>query len=407
MGIKKTIKELSEHEKKLLKTLQKLNGKASPEEIYNKGDFQKKVEVMNASSWLQSKKLVNINEKIIKKYYLEKEGKKFIKEGLPEKKVIKKIIKNNGKASLSKLTQSLQKKEISVAIGWLKKKGWAKITKENGETFLTATEKGKKANTIETEEEKILKKLNEKPGLEIEKSKIKELLSRKNVLKEKETIISTITLTEKAKELLQHEIKIKKEITQITSQIIKNQEWKQKEIRPYDIEAFAPATHGGKPHPLIHLINKIRKIFLQMGFEEIQGNFVENCFWNMDTLFIPQDHPAREMQDTFYLENPKEIEIKDKKLLQKITDIHENGGITSSEGWRYNFSKKEGRRTLLRTHTTVNTIRYLYNHPEPPSKVFSIGRVYRKENIDSTHLPEFYQIEGIIHEKNISFKQLL
>lgn len=61
----------------------------------------------------------------------------------------------------------------------------------------------------------------------------------------------------------------------------------------------------------------------------------------------------------------------------------------------------------MRTHTTVNTIRYLYEHPKPPCKVFSLGRVFRKENIDATHLPEFYQIEGIIHEEDANFKQLI
>ena len=113
------------------------------------------------------------------------------------------------------------------------------------------------------------------------------------------------------------------------------------------------------------------------------------------------------MQDTLYLERPKKIEIKDEKLVEKIKKVHEDGGSTGSTGWGYNFSKSECEKPLLRTHTTVNTIRYLHNNPNPPCKVFSIGRVFRKENIDSTHLPEFYQIEGIIHEENANFRQLI
>ena len=158
---------------------------------------------------------------------------------------------------------------------------------------------------------------------------------------------------------------------------------------------------------MVDLIDKIRHIFLEMGFEEIQGNFVEPCFWNMDMLFIPQDHPAREMQDTLYCKNPSKIEIKEKNLVDKIAMVHENGGDTKSTGWGYKFSKSETERVLLRTHTTVNTIRYLYHNPKPPAKVFSIGRVFRKESIDVTHLPEFYQIEGIIHEENSNFRQLI
>jgi phenylalanyl-tRNA synthetase alpha chain len=127
----------------------------------------------------------------------------------------------------------------------------------------------------------------------------------------------------------------------------------------------------------------------------------------MDVLFIPQDHPAREMQDTFYCKVPAKLPIQEKQLLEEIARVHENGGTTGSTGWGYKFSKTEGERALLRTHTTVNTIRYLYNHPQPPCKVFSLERVFRKENIDTTHLPEFYQIEGIIYEENTNFRQLI
>jgi len=385
MDINKIIKELSQNEIKVLLTLKKLKGQSSPENILKNGDFTQEVEVMNAASWLQSKKLVKINDNIKTVYSLGKEGKQFLKNGLPEKRSLKLISEKNGKASLKELSKILQKHEIPVAIGWLKRKGWANIKKDK-ETVLEITPEGKKALKTETEEEKILKNLDKKPNIEIDKNKIKPLLSRKNVIKEKEVIISTIVLTETGQKIIQKGIKIKDEISQITSSVIKNKEWKHKTIRPYDINAFAPAKYGGKSHPLVDLISNIRQIFLEMGFQEIQGDFVESCFWNMDMLFIPQDHPAREMQDTLYCKTPSTIKIKEKHLVDKIAKIHEDGGNTSSTGWGYSFSKTEGERALLRTHTTVNTIRYLYNNPDPPCKVFSIGRVFRKENIDSTHL---------------------
>ena len=406
MNIDKTIKELSQNEKKVLLTLKKLKGQASPEDVLKSGDFTKLVEVMNASSWLQSKKLVKIKDDIKTVYALGKEGKEYLKKGLPEKRALNLIIENKGKATLKELSKNLSGQEIPVAIGWLKKNNWANILKEK-ETTLEITDEGKKAVKSETHEEKTLKLLNEKPNIELDKNKIKSLLSRKNIVKEKEIITSTIILTDEGKKVLSKGLEIKDEISQITSEMIKTGSWKNKEIRPYDINAFAPDIHGGKPHPLVDLIGDIRQIFLEMGFEEIQGDFVESCFWNMDMLFIPQDHPAREMQDTFYCKNPNKIKLPDEKLAKKIASVHENGGDTGSTGWGYNFSKEEGEKALLRTHTTVNTIRYLYNNPEPPCKVFSIGRVFRKENIDSTHLPEFYQIEGIIHEEGSNFKQLI
>ena len=406
MDFEKTIKELSQNEIKVLLTLKKLNGKASPENILKNGDFNQEVEVMNASSWLQSKKLVKIEDHINVVYALGKEGKQFIENGFPEKRALQLISKKGGKVSLDELSIILNKPEIPVAIGWLKKKGWVTIKKEKG-TILEITDNGKKALKTDSAEEKILHLLNENPNSEIEKNKINSLLSRKNVIKEKEIITCDIVLTEDGKKVLQKGIEIKDEISQITSSIIKSGSWKNKDIRPYDINAFAPAKYGGKAHPLVDLISKIRKIFIEMGFEEIKGDFVESCFWNMDMLFIPQDHPAREMQDTLYCKIPLKINIKEKDVVEKIAKVHEDGGNTSSTGWGYKFSKTEGERPLLRTHTTVNTIRYLYRNPKPPSKVFSIGRVFRKENIDTTHLPEFYQIEGIIHEENSNFRQLI
>ena len=406
MELDKIINELSQNEKKVLLTLHKLKGKASPEDILKKGDFTQEVEVMNASSWLQSKGLIKIESHIKTVYSLDIEGKHFLKNGLPEKRALKLILEKNGKATLKDLSSVLEKNEIPVAIGWLKRKSWANIIKDK-DTILEITADGKKALKTESEEEKILHLLNEKPNIEVDKNKIKFLLSRKNVIKEKEVITSLIILTENGKDIIKRGIEFKDEISQVTSAIIKSGDWKNKTIRPYDIDAFAPAKYGGKAHPLVNLISKIKQIFIEMGFEEIQGDFVESCFWNMDVLFIPQDHPAREMQDTLYCKVPSKIRIDEDKLVDDIAKVHEDGGGTSSTGWGYKFSKSEGERALLRTHTTVNTIRYLYNNPKPPCKVFSVGRVFRKENIDATHLPEFYQIEGIVHEEGSNFRQLI
>ena len=406
MDIDKTIAELSQNEIRVLLTLKNLHGTASPEEICKNGGFAQEVEVTSASAWLQSKKLVIIDNHIRTVYSLGNEGKRFVNIGLPEKRALRLLSEKKGTATLQDLSKVLTKDEIPIAIGWLKANRWATIRKEK-DTILDITDTGKKALAEVTDAEKILQRLSEHPEQTIEKDMIKTLASRKNVIKEKELITSSITLTDQGKKLVEKGLSLQEEITQITSTVIKNAEWKQKTIRPYDIHTFAPARYGGKPHPLVHLINEIRQIFVEMGFQEIQGDYVESCFWNMDVLFIPQDHPAREMQDTFYCKVPQKVPIVEKQLLEEVSKVHENGGSTGSTGWGYTFSKEEGERALLRTHTTVNTIRYLYHHPEPPCKVFSLERVFRKEAIDTTHLPEFYQIEGIINEQGAHFRQLI
>ena len=154
------------------------------------------------------------------------------------------------------------------------------------------------------------------------------------------------------------------------------------------------------------LIERIRSIFLEMGFSELVDDYVQTAGWNMDALFIPQDHPAREMQDTFYLDNPKSIDLK-KEHLELWKSVHESGGDTGSTGWQGTFSEDISKKGLLRTHTTVNTIQYLADNPDKPCRVFSVDRVFRKEAIDRTHLPEFHQIEGIIMEEGATLAMLV
>ena len=407
MELDKLIRELSSLEKRVLLTLEKLDGKADPETIFKQGDFSQDVEVMNAASWLQSKNLVVVEEHVKTVYVLGSEGEEFLKVGLPERRALQKIVDLNGSARLQDLLDVLKKHEIPVAIGWLKQKGWATISKQGADTVLMITDLGRSVLGKEDDDEKILRFLSMHPNSVIDKQKYIHLVSRKNVVKEKEIIEGSIRLTDLGRQVLKQGIVIQEEISQITDKVIKDRLWEKKPIRPYDVSAFAPRIYGGKLHPFNVLIDDIRQIFLEMGFQEIAGNFVESCFWNMDVLFIPQDHPAREMQDTFYCKTPSQIPVEDKKLMDTIAEVHKNGGSTGSDGWGYDFSKDEGEKALLRTHTTVNTIRYLYEHPKPPAKIFSIGQVFRKENIDATHLPVFYQIEGIIHDEHATFRQLI
>jgi phenylalanyl-tRNA synthetase alpha chain len=155
------------------------------------------------------------------------------------------------------------------------------------------------------------------------------------------------------------------------------------------------------------IIQRTREIFLEMGFTEIRGPIVETAFWNFDALFQPQDHPAREMQDTFYLSNPQEGGLPAKSVVEKVAKVHENGWTTGSRGWGYEWSADEARRLVLRTHTTSETIKYLSEHKTPPLKVFSVDRVYRNEKVDYKHLAEFHHIEGIVMDKQVTFRDLM
>jgi len=156
---------------------------------------------------------------------------------------------------------------------------------------------------------------------------------------------------------------------------------------------------------------EMRKILLKMGFEEMPTNrYVESSFWNFDSLFQPQQHPARDAHDTFFLKQPNESKIEDEEYLERVKKVHSEGGY-GSIGWRYNWKLNEAKKNLLRTHTTAISSRVLYQlakqQPFRPKKYFSIDRVFRNETIDATHLAEFHQVEGFIADYNLTLGHLI
>jgi phenylalanyl-tRNA synthetase alpha chain len=130
---------------------------------------------------------------------------------------------------------------------------------------------------------------------------------------------------------------------------------------------------------------------------------VQQSFWNFDALFQPQDHPAREMQDTFYLRENLPLP----EGYEKVKAMHESGGETSSTGWGGVWKEEKAEQCVLRTHTTSVSIQHLAKNPTPPVKAFCVGRVYRRETIDPTHLAEFEQLEGIVMDEGVTFGNLL
>lgn len=187
-------------------------------------------------------------------------------------------------------------------------------------------------------------------------------------------------------------------IARLTSEMLRTGAWKREKFKKYDISVPAKDAQLGKEHPLMLAIGKIRRTFAEMGFTEMEGNYVESAFWNFDALFQPQDHPARELADTFYLEG--EEPLPDKKLVERVKKAHE-------KGWGYEWSRKEAKRRLLRTHTTTLSARYLASMEKTPKKYFAIGRVFRNEATDYKHLAEFHQVEGIVAWENATFRDLL
>ncbi|MFQ6127917.1 MAG: phenylalanine--tRNA ligase subunit alpha [Thermoplasmata archaeon] len=408
MDVDELIEELSFLEKRVLLAFGDASS-ASPEEIMQRGGFRELVEVMNASSWLQSKGLVSIKERVVSYYSLAK--KQWATKNLPERRALKALRKARGRLDLLSLEKKarLSPREVQIAIGWMKKKGWATIKKEDGDSVLEITDKGKRAVTERGEDERLIQRLSEgelSEG-EVDPRIIGMLKKRQDVIKEREKVLREISLTDLGKECIRKGVELREEVAQLTPELMQTGKWKEVSFRKYDITAFAPPIFGGRKHPLIEYIRKVKRIFVEMGFEEIEGDFVELSFWDFDALFQPQDHPARDMQDTFYLSEPETLPLPQEELVQTIREMHESGGDTASEGWKYRWDVDEAKKAILRTHTTVNTLRYLSEHPDPPIKVFSVGRNFRREAMDSRHLPEFIQVEGIVMEEGANLAMLI
>lgn len=245
-------------------------------------------------------------------------------------------------------------------------------------------------------------------GLDVEAARtLAPLALPKNGFQIKSRRARYLTLTGEGLQVQQAGVQAIREVNQLTPEMLDSGEWRSVKFRPYDIELATEPRWIGKRHPLQRVIERTRQAFLEMGFEEAVSPHVESGFWDFDALFQPQDHPAREMQDTFYMKSPGRTPLPDEEMVRRVRETHENGGETGSVGWRYRWDPQKAEQNVLRTHTTATTIRELAKNPRGPRKVFSIGRVYRRETIDYKHLPIFFQVDGIIIDKDANFSTLL
>jgi phenylalanyl-tRNA synthetase alpha chain len=322
-------------------------------------------------------------------YDYTEEGRLYLKNGLPETQVF-----NSFSESVKFSTLQQHPSFNKIGFGQLRKK--QKVDLKDGIVF--------KVSGASTQEDEQALKKPVVGGL-----REKELVWR-GILLETESITHRVSITPQGAALVTQSHTITKELqygirgvgTLTRDQIISGA-WKDCNLRQYDVTKLPKIVYPGKPHPYQRLIDEMRQIFLEMGFTEIHGGIVQSSFWNFDALFQPQDHPAREMQDTFYLN--EHMPLPDG--WERVRDMHERGGDTSSTGWGGTWDIKKAEQCVLRTHTTALSIQHLAAHTQPPVKAFCIDRVYRREAIDPTHTPEFEQLEGIVMDEGVGFRHLL
>jgi phenylalanyl-tRNA synthetase alpha chain len=203
-----------------------------------------------------------------------------------------------------------------------------------------------------------------------------------------------------------------KKAADLTKEMLDAGTWETTPFKSYNFVTIGLPVGGGYLHPLLKVRAEFRKILMQMGFAEMPTNkWVESSFWNFDSLFQPQSHPARDAHDTFFIKEPATTISVPEEYYERVKRMHEKGG-SGSIGYRYDFQRDEAFKNLLRTHTTAISSQMLYRLANQeggfkPARYFSIDRVFRNETMDATHLCEFHQVEGLVADYNLSLGDLI
>ena len=196
------------------------------------------------------------------------------------------------------------------------------------------------------------------------------------------------------------------EVNLLTPEMLADGAWRGKTFRRYNLDISPPRRVGGRRHPYREFLDFVRRKLIGLGFEEMRGELVETEFWNMDALFMPQFHSARDIHDAYFIKEPSRApEIKE-ACASRVAAAHQNGGETDSSGWGYEFDHQRSRQLQLRSQGTVLSARWL-NKARVPGKYFALARCFRPDQVDATHAADFFQCEGIVLGEDIDFVTLL
>jgi len=364
------------------------------------------VEVVRALMWLDNKGIIKTRNTAVELVSLGKNGQVYITKRLPELRFLEAVSKKS--LSIPQVPQEagIDPTECNACLGLLRKigaigvlEGKIKITsigtdllngKYPAQEFLKTIKEPRSVATFSIDESKILT----------------DLKSRKDIIEISFDKTITYATTELGQELLSQKLDFSSIIDKLSPELLASGAWKGKTIRPFDVCANVPRVYTGRRQHYKSFLDMVRFKFASLGFTEMRGPLVENDFWDMDALFMPQFHSARDIHQAYYVKEPNFLKV-DPKLLAAVRACHETGGKTGSKGWRYKFDEKRSQRTLLRTQGTACSARMLASpNLKIPGKYFGITKNFRYDVIDATHLPDFFQTEGIVVEEGLTFGHL-
>jgi len=402
--------ELRENEAAVMRTLQTTAGNSSFEELVNRSS-QSSAAVTRALASLQERQLVRVTETEDVLSQLTDEGTECVKRGLPERRLLQAVLELGGEATLEQAARraDLTMDLASVALGWIKVTGWCEITTHLQKVVLKAA-----GIPDKTDMERTLDFLSGKPGIPLSELPENlrpslEKLRKRNLASSRKVKKRYVELTAQGWKAVEQGITVPREVSDLTPELITTQEWKTATFRKYNITAPVTPTWPGKKQPYRQFLDQLKAKLIALGFKEMTGPTVELMFFNCDALFMPQDHPAREIHDLYFIRSEQLGELGEyERFSEPVARTHENGWKTGSSGWRYSYSRKEALKLILRSQGTALSARTLVSKDlQIPGKYFSICRCFRPDQVDRTHLTEFNQVEGIVVGPNLSLRDLL
>ena len=403
MEIKKLAESLNPVERRVVKVLDNFKSFDGITKVTGLKD----VEVMRALQWLQNKNVVKIKETQKELVSLDENGLKYLKYGLPERIFLENLEEPISISELGKKTK-LSNEELAISLGVLKSKAAIDIKKDK-EVIVAITEHGKQLLKKVFIEEQFLKESFPKELnllREEEKFVLENLRKRKKIVKVELKKIVSAEVTELGKRLLKEKLEDDL-LEKLSPSMLKTGSWKGKKLRRFDVKINVPTIFAGRKQHYRRFLEEIRLKFIALGFNEMTGPIVETDFWDMDALFMPQFHSARDIHQGYYIKEPKYAKDLPEDVINKVKASHENGFDTGSKGWRYDFDVKRTHRHILRTHDTSISARTLASKElKIPGKYFQISRCFRYDVVDATHLPDFNQVGGFVIEEGINFKHL-
>ena len=403
MEIKKLAESLNPTERKVVRVLDNFS---SFHEIV-KVTGLKDVEVMRALQWLQNKNIIKTKDEANEVVRLDENGDKYLKDGLPERRFLEVLVKPSSISEIGEKT-GLSNEELTISLGTLKSKAAIEITKGK-EVIVSITDHGKHLLKHGFLEEQFLRENFPKDVSSLseeEKFVLDSLRKRKRIVKVELSKMINVELTETGRKILKEKPE-EDLIERATPSLLKTGSWKGRKFRRFDVKINVPPIFPGRKQHYRKFLDEVRKKLVALGFEEMTGPIVESNFWDMDALFMPQFHSARDIHQGYYVKEPKYAKDLPEDKVKNVKAAHENGFSTGSKGWRYEFDVKRTSRHILRTQGTSCSARKLASKElKIPGKYFSIARCFRYDVVDATHLPDFFQTEGIVVEEGLSFKHL-